>query len=149
MPHGHLASHGHQNHHAHMAADFQKRFWIAPALTLPILVLSPMLQKLAGLGDVISYSADPYVLFGFSSAVFWYGGWPFLKRLFEITRTMQAHQIMKPRRRLQSEVTGAHGGWRWPGWRPITIAATSQWDIMMRLHLMLLGIPGENWQIDG
>ncbi|OIQ86745.1 copper-exporting P-type ATPase B [mine drainage metagenome] len=89
MPQGHQASHGQQNHHAHMAADFQKRFWIALALTLPILVLSPMLQKLAGLGDVISYSADPYVLFGFSSAVFWYGGWPFLKGLVDELRAVR------------------------------------------------------------
>jgi Cu2+-exporting ATPase len=53
-----------QVHHAHMAADFRKRFWISLVITLPILVLSP----------------DIYVLFGLSSAVFWYGGRPFLKK---------------------------------------------------------------------
>jgi len=36
----------HQVHHPHMAADFRKRFWISLVLTLPILVLSPMLQTL-------------------------------------------------------------------------------------------------------
>ena len=36
-------------HHAHMAADFRKRFWISLVLTVPILVLSPMLQSLVGL----------------------------------------------------------------------------------------------------
>ena len=76
-------NHGHQDHHAHMAADFRKRFWISLALTLPILVLSPLLQKLVGLREAISFSGDTYVLFGFSSAVFWYGGWPFLKGLFD------------------------------------------------------------------
>ena len=70
---------GHGDHHAHMAADFRKRFWISLVLTLPVLVLSPMLQKLVGLGEAISFPGDIYVLFGFSSAVFWYGGWPFLK----------------------------------------------------------------------
>ena len=30
-------------HHAHMAGDFRKRFWISLVLTLPILVLSSML----------------------------------------------------------------------------------------------------------
>ena len=73
----------HGDHHAHMAADFRKRFWIALALTLPILVLSPLLQKLVGLREAISFSGDTYVLFGFASAVFWYGGWPFLKGLFD------------------------------------------------------------------
>ncbi|MBC7470179.1 MAG: cadmium-translocating P-type ATPase [Ramlibacter sp.] len=72
----------HQGHHAHMAADFRKRFWISLALTLPILALSPMLQSLVGLRDAIRFSGDLYVLFGFSSAVFWYGGWPFLKGLY-------------------------------------------------------------------
>jgi len=74
--------HGH-DHHAHMAADYRKRFWISLVLTLPILVLSPLLQKLAGLREAISFSGDTYVLFGFASAVFWYGGWPFLKGLFD------------------------------------------------------------------
>ncbi|MEO8218956.1 MAG: DUF2934 domain-containing protein, partial [Acidobacteriota bacterium] len=73
----------HSGHHAHMAADFRKRFWISLALTLPILVLSPMLQKLVGLRGTIGFPGDAYVLFGFSSAVFWYGGWPFLKGLFD------------------------------------------------------------------
>ncbi|MDZ4851580.1 MAG: HAD-IC family P-type ATPase [Pirellulaceae bacterium] len=83
MPgHGSDQHQGHADHHAHMAADFRKRFWISLALTLPILILSPMLQKLVGLQEAIRFPGDLYVLFGFSSAVFWYGGWPFLKGLF-------------------------------------------------------------------
>lgn len=57
------------DHHAHMASDFRKRFWIALVLTLPILVLSPLLQKLIGLRETISFSGDLYVLFDFFSAV--------------------------------------------------------------------------------
>jgi Cu2+-exporting ATPase len=74
---------GHGDHHAHMAADFRNRFWISLALTLPILVLSPMLQQLVGLRNAITFPGDIYVLFAFSSAVFWFGGWPFLKGLVE------------------------------------------------------------------
>ena len=81
--------HGHQNHHAHMAADFRKRFWISLILTLPILVLSPMLQQLVGLREAIIFSGDTYVLFGFSSAVFWYGGWPFLKGLWDELKALK------------------------------------------------------------
>ena len=69
----------HHGHHAHMAADYRKRFWISLVLTLPILVLSPLLQKLVGLREAISFSGDTYVLFGFASAVFWYGGWRALR----------------------------------------------------------------------
>lgn len=72
----------HTDHHALMAVDFRNRFWISLVLTLPILVLSPMLQTLVGLREAIRFPGDIYVLFGFSTAVFWYGGWPFLKGLF-------------------------------------------------------------------
>ena len=75
--------HDHHDDHAHMAADLQKRFWISLVLTVPILVLSPMLQMLVGLRQAIGFPGDSYVLFGLSSAVFWYGGWPFLKGFFE------------------------------------------------------------------
>ena len=79
---GHPDHHDHHGHHAHMAADFRRRFWISLVLTLPILLLSPLLQKLVGLREAIRFPGDLYVLFGLSSAVFWYGGWPFLKGLF-------------------------------------------------------------------
>ena len=79
----------HQDHHAHMAADFRKRFWISLVLTLPILALSPLLQSLVGLQDAVRFSGDLYVLFGFSSAVFWYGGWPFLKGLYTELTTLK------------------------------------------------------------
>ncbi|RJQ23068.1 MAG: copper-translocating P-type ATPase [Nitrospiraceae bacterium] len=73
----------HSGRHAGMAADFRRRFWVSLVITLPILVLSPMLQKLVGLQEAIRFPGDIHVLFGLSSAVFWYGGWPFLKGLFE------------------------------------------------------------------
>ena len=72
-----------------MAADFQKRFWISLALTLPILLLSPMLLKMLGLGEAIHFPGDLYILFGLASAVFWYGGWPFLNGLFKELKSRQ------------------------------------------------------------
>jgi len=81
--------HAGSDHHAHMAADFRKRFWISLVLTLPILVLSPLLQTLVGLRDAIRFPGDIYVLFAFSSAVFWYGGWPFLQGFFAELKSRQ------------------------------------------------------------
>ncbi|OYV45854.1 MAG: copper-translocating P-type ATPase [Halothiobacillus sp. 20-53-49] len=83
------AHHDHQNHHAHMAADFRDRFWIALVLTLPILILSPLLQKMVGVREVMNFSGDIYVLFGLSTAVFFYGGWPFFKGLFKELNSKQ------------------------------------------------------------
>ena len=77
------------DHHAHMAADFQKRFWISLILTIPILILSPLLQTLVGLRDAFRFPGDVYVLFVFSSAVFWYGGLPFLKGFFAEIKSHQ------------------------------------------------------------
>ncbi len=39
-------SHVHSGHHAMMIDDFQRRFWISLIATIPILVLSPMIQEL-------------------------------------------------------------------------------------------------------
>ena len=71
--------HGGHDHHAHMVADFRRRFWISLALTLPILALSPGLWGMLGLAAPVTFRGDLFVLFGFSSIVFFYGGWPFLK----------------------------------------------------------------------
>lgn len=82
-------SHNGSDHHAHMAADFRKRFWISLILTMPILILSPLLQTLVGLRDAIRFPGDIYILFVFSSAVFWYGGWPFLKGFVDEVKSRQ------------------------------------------------------------
>jgi Cu2+-exporting ATPase len=80
---------GHAVHHTDMATYFRNRFWISLVLTLPILLLSPLLQKLVGLSDAIRFPGDLYILFGFSSAVFLYGGWPFLKGLYTEMKSLQ------------------------------------------------------------
>ena len=81
--------HGHHDHHAHMAQDFIKRFWIALALSLPIIALSPMIQGFLGLRDTLAFSGDLYVSFVLSSLVFFYGGWPFLKGLVDELKKKQ------------------------------------------------------------
>jgi len=75
---------GHEgNHHAQMVADFRQRFWISLLLTVPILVLSPLVQGFLGLEEVIEFPGDNIILFAFGTAVFFYGGWPFLSGLYE------------------------------------------------------------------
>ncbi|MGM0478022.1 MAG: copper-translocating P-type ATPase [Bacteroidota bacterium] len=72
-------NHDHSDHHAHMIADFRKRFWISIIITIPIVFLAPMIQELAGY--TFRFQGDRYVQFGLSSFIFIYGGWPFLKGL--------------------------------------------------------------------
>jgi len=80
---------GHASHHEHMIADFRKRFWISLAVTVPILLLSPLVQQFIGLGDSIRFPGDSYLAFIFSSFVFFYGGFPFLKGMFDELRKKQ------------------------------------------------------------
>ncbi|MGM0547215.1 MAG: heavy metal translocating P-type ATPase, partial [Bacteroidota bacterium] len=71
----------HQGHHAAMAEDFKRRFWISLIVTIPIIVLSHMIQGFLGLGDSLQFEGDLYISFVLSSFVFFYGGWPFLTGL--------------------------------------------------------------------
>jgi len=86
---GHKNHGGHAGHHAHMVEDFRKRFWISLLITVPILILSPMLQMWAGLGEVLRFSGDLYLLFILSTVIFFYGGYPFLKGLVDELRSSQ------------------------------------------------------------
>ena len=72
---------GHHDHHAMMIADFRKRFFVVLVLTLPVMLLSQMIQH--WLGIHIHFPGDNYLLLLLSSVVFFYGGWPFLKGWWE------------------------------------------------------------------
>ncbi|MBU2493294.1 MAG: copper-translocating P-type ATPase [Bacteroidetes bacterium] len=89
--HDHKANgkHNHHDHHAHMVEDFKKRFWISLIFTIPILLLSPLIQELIGLKDSLNFTGDLYLLFALSSFVFFYGGYPFLKGLIDELKKKQ------------------------------------------------------------
>ncbi|MFC0525449.1 copper-translocating P-type ATPase [Pontibacillus salicampi] len=68
---------GHEGHdHGAMVEDFKKRFYISLIVTIPILLLSPMIQDFLGLD--LTFPFDQYVLFALATFVFFYGGLPFL-----------------------------------------------------------------------
>jgi len=70
-----------------MIADFRRRFWVSLVLTVPILALSPLIQGFLSLQGVLGFSGDSFVLFGLSTIVFFYGGWPFLTGFVNELRT--------------------------------------------------------------
>jgi Cu2+-exporting ATPase len=67
------------DHHQMMILDFRRRFYVVLTLTIPIMLLSPMIQHFLSVDW--SFSAAPYLLFALSTAVYLYGGQPFLKGL--------------------------------------------------------------------
>ncbi len=71
------------DHHAHMVADFRRRFWVCLVLTVPVVVLSPMIQDWLGFAGSLSFPGDLYVLLALSAVVYFYGGWPFLTGMVE------------------------------------------------------------------
>jgi Cu2+-exporting ATPase len=76
---GHAASLGHSehDHHAMMIDDFRKRFYVVLILSIPVMLLSPMI--LSWLNVKWEFRGSLYILAALSSIVFFYGGWPFLK----------------------------------------------------------------------
>lgn len=68
------------DHHKMMIRDFRKRFWVSTIITIPILVLSPMIQEFFGYSLLLPGNA--YFLFGLSSIVYFWGAWPFLKGFY-------------------------------------------------------------------
>ncbi|MBC7097512.1 copper-translocating P-type ATPase [Candidatus Bipolaricaulota bacterium] len=83
------AGHDHHAHHAQMAADFRRRFWGSLGITVPILLLSPLIQKLLGLPAALAFPGAAYLQLVLASAVYFYGGWPFLKGMWDELRRRQ------------------------------------------------------------
>lgn len=71
------SSDDHGNHdHSHMLKEYRNKFIISLIVTIPILLLSPMIQEFFNFE--ISFNGDSYVLFILATFVFFYGGKPFL-----------------------------------------------------------------------
>ncbi|WP_339607246.1 copper-translocating P-type ATPase [uncultured Roseivirga sp.] len=84
--HDNSAHKNHQDHHSHaghdhgsMIEDFKRRFYICLLISIPVLVLSPMIQGFFGFE--FTFIGASYVSATLSSFIFFYGGWPFLKGL--------------------------------------------------------------------
>ncbi|WP_138484607.1 heavy metal translocating P-type ATPase [Dyadobacter bucti] len=69
----------HDKHAGHHTEDFLKRFWICMVITLPILLLSHMIQQ--WIGFTWTFPGDQYMLLALSTIIYFYGGWPFLTGL--------------------------------------------------------------------
>ena len=72
---------GHDKHAGHNVADFWKRFIVCLIVSIPVLALSHMIQQ--WLGFEFSFPGDKYVLALLSTFIFMYGGFPFLKGLYD------------------------------------------------------------------
>src|SRR3954470_5936836 len=74
----HAAHAGHDRHAGHSVGMFRDKFWLSLALTVPTLVWGHMLQGALGYRAPMSTGAM-YIPAVFGTAVFAYGGLPFLQ----------------------------------------------------------------------
>lgn len=73
-PHDHSA---HDKHAGHHTEDFLKRFWVCLGLTVPVVLLSEMIQHWFGFH--FTFPGAKYVLLILGTIIYLYGGMPFLK----------------------------------------------------------------------
>jgi len=71
----------HDKHAGHNVADFWKRFVICTIATIPVLMLSHVVQQF--LGFHWTFTGDNYVIAVLSTFIFLYGVFPFLKGLYD------------------------------------------------------------------
>jgi P-type Cu2+ transporter len=67
----------HDKHAGHHTEDFLKRFWLCLVLTVPVVLLSEMIQHWFGFHIV--FAGSQYVLLLLGSVIYFYGGMPSLK----------------------------------------------------------------------
>lgn len=76
-------SHNHNghDHHAHMETDFRNKLFIILVFTIPIVLLSPMIQNFIGVDW--QFTGDSYIVAALATFVYFYGGWPFIKGAYD------------------------------------------------------------------
>src|SRR5262245_60804981 len=84
--------HDHDQHAGHDPEQFRRKFWLSLALTVPIVVTSPMIMDWFGYDlDFPGISLVGPIL---GSIVFVYGGWPFLKGGVDEVRARQPGMML-------------------------------------------------------
>ena len=82
----HVGHEGHHDHHAMMEKDFKRRFWITLIVSIPVLLLSPTIQKWFRL-ETLAFSGSEYILFALSTVIAVWGGMPFYKGAVKAIRS--------------------------------------------------------------
>ena len=90
---GHGDHGGHGGGHGDHAAMFRDRFWLSLALSIPVMIYSPMIQEWFG------YSAPAFPGSGLvapllGTVIFFYGGWPFLAGAVQEARDRQPGMML-------------------------------------------------------
>ncbi|MBS3767309.1 MAG: cadmium-translocating P-type ATPase, partial [Candidatus Cloacimonetes bacterium] len=123
----------HAGHHKRMIEDFRKRFIISLIITLPILILSPMVQGILGFKFVLLSGLDKYILFILSTFIYFYGGWPFLSGIIKELKQKQPGMMTL----IAVAITVA---WGYSSSTTFGVKGTTFfWELVTLIDIMLLG----------
>ncbi|CAN5122877.1 heavy metal translocating P-type ATPase [soil metagenome] len=129
------AEHADHGGHGDHAAMFRDKFWLSLLLTVPVVVYSDMVQHLLG------YQAPAFVGSGLvppvlGTAIFFYGGWPFLTGAAAELRSRQPGMMLL----IGMAITVAFGASLATtfGWFSVEV----WWELGLLIVIMLLG----HWQ---
>lgn len=87
------SSHDHgAHHHGDHAALFRDRFWFSLVLSVPVVLFSGMFQELVGLS--IDFPGAWFIAPILGTAIFFYGGWPFLSGAADEIRERQPGMML-------------------------------------------------------
>jgi len=123
----------HTGHHKKMIKDFRTRFIISTIITIPILILSPMIQDLLGFKFTLLPNFDSYILFILSTFIYFYGGLPFLTGLVKEMKQKQPGMMTL----IAVAITVA---WGYSSATTFGVKGTTFfWELVTLIDIMLLG----------
>jgi len=123
----------HTGHHKKMIKDFRTRFIISTIITIPILILSPMIQDLLGFKFTLLPNFDSYILFILSTFIYFYGGLPFLTGLVKELKQKQPGMMTL----IAVAITVA---WGYSSATTFGVKGTTFfWELVTLIDIMLLG----------
>ncbi len=81
--HSQHVDHSYTAHGVHMEKQMLRRFVISIALTVPVLLLSPMFWMAIGVPQPVGFAGYEFPVWVLASIIFLVGGWPFLTGLVD------------------------------------------------------------------
>lgn len=87
------AFHSHGEHAGHSTAMFKNKFWLSLALSIPVVIFSPMFAHLFGY-QIPDFPGAAWIAPVLGSVIFFYGGLPFLKGGWKELRSKQPGMML-------------------------------------------------------
>ncbi len=133
---GNDAEHGSRGGHDHsgMVEEYRRKFWVSLVLTIPVLILSPMVRDFLGQGMMPLFASEEWVALALSTIIYFWGGWPFLTGAWPEIRSGRPGMMTLVALAISTAYFySAAVTWGLPGGEPF------YWELATLVTIMLLG----------